>query len=200
MKKFLDSLSQYDVVKSMLLLFFFSLIGATCLYFPASIKDSNSGNLVYGVGLFLIGSSTLVGGIIGFLFGVPRTTARMNDYEGRAKPVNHKGKETDDLYRPNNSLEQITDWLTKIIVGAGLIEIRQISRLIGEIGDDLGPTFASGPAGKAIVVGIIVHYVLMGFIEGYLMSYLWLPGAFRRANRKEDSHALVRENYPKVLE
>lgn len=170
----LDKLKGYDVVRSMILLFFFSPIGVGCLYFPASMKGSD-GNLVYGVGLFLIGSSTLVGGIVGFLFGVPRTTSKIN-----------KDEEPNRLHKPNNSLEQITDWLTKIIVGAGLIEIRQIIDFIGDIGTELGPTFATGSAGKAIVIAIIVHYVLIGFIEGYLMAYLWLPGAFRRANQEED--------------
>src|SRR5215472_3991331 len=53
-----------------------------------------------------IGSSAyLTGGIVGFLFGVPRAVQG----SARSKGITQ--------YQANTNLEQVSDWLTKIIVG-----------------------------------------------------------------------------------
>ena len=183
MKKVLTNLGKYDVLRPMGLLFSFSALGAVCLAFPAFAKGQDQPLLVIGVGLLLIGASALVGGSMGFLFGVPRS----NDPTEIDDPNDSAAEEkqgTEELHRPNNSLEHVTDWLTKIIVGVGLVQIKEIIGLLDSIGTELGPTFAEGIAGKAIVIAIIVHYVLIGFLQGYLMSYLWLPRAFKVAFNK----------------
>lgn len=107
--------SNDDVVKVIKMLWFFSSIGIASMAFPATAKIINSGwaegLTTMGVGLYLCGASTLVGGMIGFLFGVPRKNlaaeANNNRLAGRS-------------YTPNTNLEHISDWLTKIIVGVGL--------------------------------------------------------------------------------
>ena len=68
-----------------------------------------------------------VGATIGFLFGIPRvlqqdvTPARSSD-AGAAPSV------TSATYnlRVNTNLEQISDWLTKIFVGLGLVELQRV--------------------------------------------------------------------------
>ena len=72
------------------------------------------------------------GGIIGFLFGIPRVLQDIN-----APTIMPKNNEEDkdsantskSSYRMqvNTNLEQISDWLTKIIVGVGLIELRRFA-------------------------------------------------------------------------
>ena len=162
-----------DVLKVMALLFFFSLIGVACLYFPAKAKFLSEGSAagwrVFAVGFFLIGASTLTGGFIGFLFGVPRK--RLNEQESSGS-----------RYTPNTNLEQISDWLTKIIVGISLVQAKEIACAVGTVGEWAGPAIAVGSIGQVIAVAIVVHYLFLGFIQGFLLAYLWLPGAFRRAN------------------
>jgi hypothetical protein len=78
----------------------------------------------------LAGAAIVSGGLLGFLFGVPHTR------EGEAPQTKTGGRddavvqtETTDTsitYVPNTSLEQISDWLTKMLVGVGLIEIKAI--------------------------------------------------------------------------
>jgi len=57
---------------------------------------------------------------IGFLFGIPRVLQRdvltPNDYTDRDNYIQ----------RVNTNLEQISDWLIKIIVGLGLVQLQQI--------------------------------------------------------------------------
>jgi hypothetical protein len=94
--------------------------------------------------------------------------------EGETNPENV-------AYRPNTNLEQISDWLTKILVGVGLTQMPEIIGFFKTIATEAGPAFGDTPSGKIIAVSIVVHYILAGFFQGFLLAYLWLPGAFARA-------------------
>ena len=41
-------------------------------------------------------------------------------------------------YLPNTNLETISDWLTKVIVGVGLVEIREVIAWVSEVGQVAG--------------------------------------------------------------
>ena len=85
------------------------------------------------VGLMAAMAAMVSGGLLGFLFGVPHTR---EGETGRSDKEDRDGAKNQDVetgladpssnYRPNTSLEQISDWLTKMLVGVGLIEIKVI--------------------------------------------------------------------------
>jgi hypothetical protein len=62
------------------------------------------------------------------------------------------------LYRPNTNLEQISDWLTKILVGVGLTQLAQVRSGAAVLSEALKPvlgnTQASGPFGVAVVFDV----------------------------------------------
>lgn len=129
-------------------------------------------------GAFLAGAATATGSLMGFLFGVPRAAppaAREAVGAGRRRHP----------YLPNTNLEQISDWLTKIIVGVGLVEIRTVVEWFDAIGRTAGPAIWDGPAGRVVATAILVHYLLMGFFQGFLVAYLYLPKAFAHARLLE---------------
>src|SRR6267143_4166822 len=39
------------------------------------------------------------------------------------------------------------------------------------------------PSGEVIAIAIVVQHLLVGFFQGFLLAYLWLPGAFVRATQ-----------------
>ena len=39
-------------------------------------------------------------------------------------------------------------------------------------------------------VSIVIHYTLVGFFNGFLLAYLWLPGAFTRAMEVKEPSAV----------
>jgi len=61
---------------------------------------------------------------------------------------------------PNTNLEQISDWLTKIIVGVGLTQFPQIIRGFQSLGIRWGSAFGPGAAGELIAISITVHYLI----------------------------------------
>lgn len=168
-------------------MWFLIAIGLISLAVPACVQLTHrnwAGALtVVGTGLFLAGASTLVGSTVGFLFGVP---VRDRNPDADATQT---GNRTIG-YRPNTNLEQISDWLTKIIVGVGLVQFPKIAHFFVLLGHYAGPAFGAAPAGEIIAVAIVIHYTLVGFFNGFLLAYLWLPGAFQRAMRIRGASAV----------
>ena len=180
-------LGDKDISSVIKLLWFLIGIGLCSLLAPAIIRwtagDVKGGWMTIGTGLFLAGAATLLGSVVGFLFGVPRKNLEATD---KAAPPASTSGATPTLYQPNTNLEQISDWLTKMIIGVGLVEIHKIIDFFERIGRFCAPAFAISPAGEVIAICICVHYLLVGFIQGFLLAYLWLPGAFARASKNAE--------------
>jgi hypothetical protein len=62
-----------------------------------------------------------------------------------------------------------------------LVQFPKIAHTVSILGHFAGPAFGPAPSGEVIAVAIIIHYALVGFFNGFLLAYLWLPGAFIRA-------------------
>src|SRR5215212_11890898 len=71
------------------------------------------------IGILVSGASAAFGGLLGFLFGIPRTLQQEGSSwsaVGSDGDSNDEKRSPDTDYRPNTNLEQISDWLTKILV------------------------------------------------------------------------------------
>ncbi len=143
-----------------------------------SLHTSNRGDFlaVLAVGLALALSALLAGGFLGFLFGVPRAASAGNETDSSN---NSSGD-----YRPNTNLEQISDWLTKILVGVGLTQIGRIPSGLAGLVDATGPSLGSA-AGREVFAGaILALFTPGGFLAGYILTRIHLPHAFSAADRR----------------
>jgi hypothetical protein len=112
-------------------------------------------------GLLVAAASIAVGGLLGFLFGIPR----MPD---QSPPKAGEGE--DSSYNPSNNLEQISDWLTKILIGVGLVELKEIGAILRSIVNIVVSSYKDPPPG----VEIISYVAIVTFtIFGFLASFLW---------------------------
>jgi hypothetical protein len=104
------------------------------------------------------------GAAVGFLFGIPKTEQKAD-----------AGNQSSYRQQVNTSLEQISDWLTKILVGLGLAELSKIPTMLqdaaGYVAKGLGP--ATGVT--SLAYGLIVYFSIAGFIGGYLLTRIFLP-------------------------
>jgi uncharacterized membrane protein len=100
------------------------------------------------------------GAFMGFLFGVPR--------------VNPAATEKADLL-PNTNIETVSDWLTKILVGIGLINFKEIGAFLVRISGDLDGSLS---AGKPFALALIVYFFVVGLIQGYLLTRMFLSRQF----------------------
>ena len=132
-------------------------------------------------------ASAAAGALTGFLFGIPRVLQSDHpiapeDGDSEEDPPNAQTGHRRARYQVNTNLEQISDWLTKIIVGIGLVELRNVPEAI----EDLANYFArSAPDTGLETIGaaIVVFFGVLGFLLGYLATRLYLAGAFSRADR-----------------
>jgi hypothetical protein len=115
-------------------------------------------------------SSLAAGAAFGFLFGIPR------------QPGPRSGADTTRADNgadatANTNLVDVSDWLTKIIVGLGLVQFDAVRRALGRIvrvfAHDLG-----GPAAMSFAGASVTYFAVTGFISGYVLTRLVLPRAF----------------------
>jgi hypothetical protein len=169
-----------DLIRILVFIWLMILTGLVGLSIPALAHVAQGryveALMAVGTGAFLAGAATAAGSFIGFLFGVPRVGHNVTKESTDTLHSEHP-------YLPNTNLEQISDWLTKIIVGVGLVEIRAVVGWFAEIGITAGPSIWQNPGGRIIATAILVHYLLMGFFQGFLVAYLYLPKAFANARR-----------------
>jgi hypothetical protein len=163
------------------------LVGLTSVVVYSAHAGGTQGFLaMMSVGILLAGASAFVGGALGFLFGIPRTLQQESGIAGA--DGNPAGSETTPLarridYRVNTNLEQISDWLTKILVGVGLTQISEIRDGLASL-----TTFAAqglGPLdqGQVFAMALLSYSAVLGFLFGYLWTRLFLAGALRVADQ-----------------
>ena len=130
------------------------------------------------VGLLIAGASLAAGILIGFLFGIPRTLQREAQKTGTASGLGQA-----ESYGVNTNLEQISDWLTKIIVGVGLVQLTVIPGKLKSLADYLATAFVAQAVPGAMVMAIICYFGIFGFLLGYLWTRIYLTGEFSRIER-----------------
>jgi hypothetical protein len=147
---------------------------------------------VVGVGLMTAGAAMLSGGLLGFLFGVPHTRegeAAQAKVEEREEADGQQSKsvggDSSPTYRPNTSLEQISDWLTKMLVGVGLIEIKVIPAKLKSIADYLAKGLGGTDQAQAFALTMLIYFSVCGFVFGFLWARLYLKKWFVESDRQE---------------
>lgn len=120
---------------------------------------------IFSLGLLVViaGASFMSGGLIGFLFGIPRILQNNSE--------NNKDiliKET--VIIQNDNLVQVSDWLTKIIVGVGLTQLHNIPFALKSLGDFIQ---VSASSNVSITVNTSISVIIYFTITGFAFSYLW---------------------------
>jgi hypothetical protein len=81
------------------------------------------------------------------------------------------GMETKKADEKSTNLQEIAGWLTKLLLGAGLVELKSVSKKAWEfsqtIGDSMGRTYA-----KYEVFSGLIAFSALGILAGYLWSQL----------------------------
>lgn len=118
-----------------------------------------------------------VGATVGFLFGIPRAAAPGKIAEGGGDLRAQAG-------RPNTNLEEVSDWLTKIIVGLTLVNLGEIEARLRAIGHHAAAVFQPDPTAsqESTATALVIGFTIIGFLGGYLYTRLFLQGAFSRSD------------------
>jgi hypothetical protein len=134
------------------------VIGITMIaVFSAAL--GHDGLRAFGILALVAGGAWGVGSVLGFLFGVPR----LRSQTGHQALAGEQSQ-----FTPNTNLEQISDWLTKIIVGATLVQLNAVVGRLQDTAVFIGDSI--GARGAAPVGGAVMIYF---FTAGFMWGYLW---------------------------
>jgi hypothetical protein len=146
-----------------------------------------------GTGLLIGGASFCLGSFSGFLFGIPRI---MNSSSAQSVLKSSK-----NIILHNDNLVQISDWLTKIIVGVGLTQINKAPEKLWQMGEKISycfdPNGNNGNSNKDIATVISICVVLYFLILGFIAAYLWTRVYFSHMFEKEielEEHANLKDS------
>jgi hypothetical protein len=120
-----------------------------------------------GVGM-LTGLASFLGGcLVGFLFGIPRVVSSGDLRRGTSG------------YAPSSNLAEVSDWLTKVLLGAGLVQITRLGKPISGLIDNVAGGLhtagvASGLGPAKVMAGVIVlGYAVIGLLDGFVVTTVW---------------------------
>lgn len=119
-----------------------------------------------GVGMSTAVAAFLSGCLIGFLFGIPKVIS-----SGQLR------QQGSGEFSPSSNLAEVSDWLTKLLLGAGLVQLTHLAAPISHLIDSVaaGLTTASAPSSAAKVMAgtILFGYAAVGMLDAYVVTTMW---------------------------
>jgi hypothetical protein len=125
---------------------------------------------IIGAAIATGGAAAAFGGVLGFLFGIPKTL-QSEQLDGKTV-----------RYLANTNLEEISDWLTKIIVGVGLVQVATLPSALRRLGRFLGPLFGGEQHSPAFALVYAAWFAAGAFLIIYLWTRSRLRGVLQAAD------------------
>jgi hypothetical protein len=128
-----------------------------------------------GINLLVSGAAGALGSLFGFIFGIPRTP----DATTRAAVATSEGQSgrvvaSAAALGTNTNLERVSDWLTTLLIGATLVQLKEVPAWITAVADYVqGGTLTNAK----IIPFVAVYYFILGFLGVYLITRLFLTAA-----------------------
>lgn len=120
------------------------------------------------IALLVAAASLGLSFFLGFLFGIPKRNVNATDN-----------------YLFNNSLIEISEWLTKIIVGLGLVHLRKIPDYLDGMATYIVNTMSncdSHSCSKVFFISVILYFCFVGLYHGYNHMRLVLSLKYKDAD------------------
>lgn len=166
-----DDKGERDVGWTRSVIMSFSFFGLVALYvFSACVQSPFSWTRfghIAGVGSLYAGAFFAAGALMGFLFGIPRSLRAGARIDRNHDQLNTQGGNEDQRsnYTANTNLEEISDWLTKIIVGLGLINLKTIPGQLKTAAWYFA-NFCGKDYCESVAFAVMLYFSICGFFLG----------------------------------
>jgi hypothetical protein len=146
-----------------------------------SLRSNIYSGLGYQTGTAFIWTlAWLTGGFLfGFIFGIPKVVAATTSTND--KVINDQAKQVSPKLKVNTNLEDISDWLTKVLVGATLTQIVKVPSAVARAAEFM----SGGDAGHSLSfnAALLLYYSALGFLSGYILTRMFFARAFSFADQ-----------------
>ncbi len=181
-----------------LVFLFFLVFGFICIRFFTLCWNQTATAWLWALAALALGI------FVGLLFGIPRIRQPSTDKD---KQTDSHSNDQPDNYQPeiNNNLIEVADWLTKIIVGLGLVELSSLPSKLKVAALPLA-TCLGGDCAMAKAVSIIIFFSVSGFLIGYIDARTIIAVLFRNSDdlvlekEKEWKQFVIKLTEKKALE
>jgi len=119
-----------------------------------------------------------IGSLLGFIFAVPRAISVPE------RPTLGDGKSSEFYPRlaVNTNMEQISDWLTKLLVGVGLVQLRDLPRGLNAAAHYVAAGLGDDSKLVQFSAALLAFFTVQGFLAGYLATRIFFQRVFEKAD------------------
>jgi hypothetical protein len=133
---------------------------------------------VFAIGIVIAGASGMVAWLLGLLFGIPKSIANAGAPVPTGGNSNQAGSRL-PTSRVNTNLEDVSDWLTKTLIGVGLTQLTSLPHKLWQYATILDHASLNGRGGGAVfILGVAVAGGAGGFWVGYVTTRTFLTQLF----------------------
>ena len=111
--------------------------------------------------------------IFGFLFAIPQSATR-----------NANAALPPGAYRSNSNLEEISDWLTKILVGIGLVQLGHLTNSMHRLINYISPSLDRGTGSEGYALALIIPFSTSGFLSVYIITRTNISVLFAQTEKR----------------
>ena len=161
-----------------------SVIGQGAIgVFAITAASSTPGGEIFVTVAMVAAAAQLIGTLIGFLFGIPRTLQNVSDESSSSSASSpyYEGS-SHRKYLVNTNLEQVSDWLTKILVGIGLTQLGAIKQTVTDIAAMVTASLNNLASAQPVTMASIVYFASVGFLIGYLFTRIYVSSVLADAD------------------
>ncbi|PDS77117.1 hypothetical protein [Rhizobium sp. L43] len=209
-----DHLEKVEVFASVLAAGLFALLVLFALSAGVASSTLADGIVValraFSVGVAIVFAAGATGALLGFLFGIPRLLQRPGpsqpqtaDLPNGASQSSQRQMAGERFFSTNTSFEEISDWLTKIIIGLGLTQFQMVLTYLytaslyaaSYISLSPVPAAAANPSDGKIATVVAFCLIVTSLFSACLIAYLEtrtrLAALFTRAEVAASQEALL---------
>jgi len=141
-------------------------------------RGSNAGsNVLWAL------ACTGLGGLVGFLFGIPRGSRGDNGKSSGQERAGVEGTTNPSSAASPTSLERVSDWLTTVFLGLTLTQLQEIPSKVVRAASYIAGGAGASDADRTVAAALIVYFSTVGFLGGYLLTRLFLGPALTQADQ-----------------
>lgn len=147
----------------------FGSMGVIVVLIALFANQAEHGWALFAAGSLVAIGAFAVGSLLGLLFGVPHSAENSTTSMSTWALI------------PNTSLDQISDWLTKILVGVGLTQLFEIPSRLQALASYLAPVFGGTDSGKGFGLSVVISSSVVGFLASWVWTRLLLSADLAQA-------------------